>query len=75
MILTQKVADLQKTVFIEKSKRKHDKPLFDDLKVNYKTKVIFFSSIKIETIGQHQQKKEQAKNNRQTQKEKDKQQK
>ena len=41
--------DLQWTVCIERSRRRREKSLFDDLEINDETKRVFFSSNKIQT--------------------------
>jgi len=46
--------DLQRTVCIERSRRRREKPLFDDLEVNDEAKKMFFSSNKIQTTRDHQ---------------------
>ena len=46
-ILTHENKGLRKAIFIEKSRRKRDKPLFDLLREDNKTKAIFFSPTKI----------------------------
>ncbi len=46
--------DLRQTVRIERSRRRREKPLFDDLEVNDETKKMFFSSNKIQTTRDHQ---------------------
>ena len=47
-ILEAKVADLQETVYIEKSKRKRGKPLFDLVDPDNESGVMFFSPNKIQ---------------------------
>ncbi len=46
--------DLRRTVCIERSRRRREKPLFDDLEVNDEAKKMFFSSNKIQTTRDHQ---------------------
>ncbi len=46
--------DLRRTVRIERSRRRREKPLFDDLKVNDEAKKVFFSSNKIQAARDHQ---------------------
>ncbi len=46
--------DLQRTVRIEKSRRRREKSLFDDLKINDKAKRMFFSFNKIQTTRDRQ---------------------
>ncbi len=46
--------DLWWTVRIERSCRRREKSLFDDLKINDETKRVFFSSNKIQTTRDHQ---------------------
>ncbi len=46
--------DLQWTVCIKRSCRRHEKSLFDDLKINDETKKMFFSSNKIQMTCDHQ---------------------
>ncbi len=46
--------DLRRTVRIERSRRRRDKPLFDDLEVNDEAKKMFFSSNKIQTARDRQ---------------------
>ena len=41
--------DLWRTVRIERSRRRREKPLFDDLEINDEAKRMFFSSNKIQT--------------------------
>ena len=41
--------DLQQTVRIEKSRRRREKSLFNNLKINNKAKRVFFNSNKIQT--------------------------
>ncbi len=45
--------DLQWTVRIERSCRRREKSLFDDLEINDETKRVFFSSNKIQTTRDH----------------------
>ncbi len=45
--------DLRWTVRIERSCRRHDKSLFDDLEINDETKKMFFSSNKIQATRDH----------------------
>ena len=47
VILKAKIADLQETVYIEKSKKKREKPLFDLVDFDNELKVMFFSFNKI----------------------------
>jgi len=46
--------DLRRTVRIERSRRRREKPLFDDLEVNSEAKKMFFSSNKIQTTCDRQ---------------------
>ncbi len=46
--------DLRWTVRIERSRRRREKPLFDDLGVNDEAKGMFFSSNKIQAARDHQ---------------------
>jgi len=46
--------DLRRTVRIERSRRRREKPLFDDLEVNDEAKKMFFSSNKIQMTRHHQ---------------------
>ncbi len=46
--------DLRWTVRIERSCRRRDKSLFDDLEVNDEAKRVFFSSNKIQVTRDHQ---------------------
>ena len=46
--------DLRRTVRIERSRRRREKPLFDDLEVNGEAKGVFFSSNKIQTTRDRQ---------------------
>jgi len=46
--------DLRRTVRIERSRRRREKPLFDDLGVNDEAKRVFFSSNKIQAAHDHQ---------------------
>jgi len=46
--------NLRWTVRIERSRRRREKPLFDDLEVNDEAKRVFFSSNKIQTTRDHQ---------------------
>jgi len=46
--------DLRRTVCIERSRRRREKPLFDDLEVNDEAKKVFFSSNKIQTARDRQ---------------------
>ncbi len=41
--------DLRRTIRIERSRRRRDKPLFNDLEINDEIKRMFFSSNKIQT--------------------------
>ena len=41
--------DLWRTVRIERSRKRREKSLFDDLKINNKAKRVFFNSNKIQT--------------------------
>jgi len=45
--------DLWRTVRIERSCRRREKPLFDDLEVNNEAKRVFFSFNKIQTTRDH----------------------
>ena len=45
---------LRRTVRIERSRRRRDKPLFDDLEVNGEAKGMFFSSNKIQAARDRQ---------------------
>ncbi len=45
--------DLRWTVRIERSRRRSEKSLFDDLEINDETKKMFFSSNKIQTTHDH----------------------
>jgi len=45
--LKAKNEDLRQTICIERSCRRREKPLFDDLEINDETKRVFFSSNKI----------------------------
>ncbi len=46
--------DLRRTVRIERSRRRREKPLFDDLGVNDEAKGVFFSSNKIQAARNRQ---------------------
>ncbi len=46
--------DFRRTVRIERSRRRREKPLFDDLGVNDEAKKVFFSSNKIQATRDHQ---------------------
>ncbi len=46
--------NLQWTIRIERSCRRREKSLFDDLEINNETKKMFFSSNKIQTTCDHQ---------------------
>jgi len=46
--------DLRRTVRIERSRRRREKSLFDDLEVNDEAKGVFFSSNKIQAARDHQ---------------------
>ncbi len=46
--------DFQWTVRIERSRRRREKPLFDDLEINDEAKKVFFSSNKIQATRDRQ---------------------
>ncbi len=46
--------DLRRTVRIERSRRRREKPLFDDLEINDEAKRVFFSPNKIQTTRDRQ---------------------
>jgi len=46
--------DLRRIVRIERSRRRREKPLFDDLEINDEAKRVFFSSNKIQATRDHQ---------------------